>query len=158
MHNKNHPFLGFTDTGDRRVLRIVPLLSGINLMNNSSVCDRLCLYTLIWFGWALHVNGRPSPTETDLERMKTLLYRFQKGSNFYFKYLMKRNIKIRDFYILFQFLEQKPVLNHERSGMVGTQALYRQVGKKNSLLLWSLRLGRWTATTVQKTTQKQKQK
>ena len=31
-------------------------------------------------------------------------------------------------------------------------------GQKNSLLRWSLRLGRWTATTVQKTTQRQKQK
>ena len=29
-------------------------------------------------------------------------------------------------------------------------------GLKNSLLRWSLRFGRWTATTVQKTTQKQK--
>ena len=29
------------------------------------------------------------------------------------------------------------------------------MGKENSLLRWSLRLGRWTATTVQKTTQKQ---
>ena len=44
-------------------------------------------------------------------------------------------------------LEQKPFLYHEWSGMAKTHDLYRKVGDK-SLLLWNLRLGRWTATTA----------
>ena len=41
--------------------------------------------------------------------------------------------------------------------MDGTHALNRSVGENKSLLRWSHRLGRWTATTVQKTKQTQTQ-
>ena len=51
-------------------------------------------------------------------------------------------------------LEQKPVLYHEWSIMAETHSLCL----KKSLPWWSLRLGRWTATTVQKTILKLKKK
>ena len=58
----------------------------------------------------------------------------------------------------FLHLEKKPVLYHEWSGMVEAHALHRYVGEKKSPIRWSLRLGRWTSTTVHKTTLKLKEK
>ena len=52
-------------------------------------------------------------------------------------------------------LTEIATLYHEWPGMVETHALYRNMGEK-SLLRWSLRLDRWTATTIQKMHQNEK--